>query len=493
MKMFIVLLLFHIKSENCYSFGQNCIKCNKEKCIEWTNENFDENKAIILEDDQCSNLCNTRTCFQCKEKNSTFCYQCSDNLAFDINEESKTFGECVACPKECSGCREPVNGKCNSCNSGYGLMEKYSSQCVQCEDPNCEYCYDDFRICTSCYDGYGITSTLNGGKSCVVCEDSRCIRCNTQAEVCFQCIEGYVFYAGECAKCPENCDSCENRNGLKCVVCKDGYGLNQKGECEKCSLSNCLDCSEDYTKCQECQVGYSYDNSICKKCSDDKCVNCKDDSNYCDKCIEGYGMDHDLKCVKCNQTNCLDCSLYYICTKCKEGYFNYLYTCHKCLDENCDECYTQSKECIKCKPGYTLGKDRECVPCSIKNCKDCEENRCICQKCMDGYGFDDKANSNTFRQCIKCSVDNCATCDTYGTCRKCMKNYNLNKKDNICIRDPNAPDDKNGDDDKNKGKLSKTVIIIIVVACVVVVLIVIIVVAVLCIKKKKVSNSSNSP
>lgn len=442
----------------------------------------------ILADETCSEYCDPKTCNECGSINQHSCYICKDNWFLDENIDSSTYGKCVVCPETCYSCRK--RDKCSICSTGYGFPSKYSEVCVKCTDTNCRICGSDNKICNFCYAGYGLETSISGDKICVPCKIERCTRCDSDAEICTECIDGY--YGGYCTKIPENC-SIWNQYRSECSLCIDGYGLDKKGQCQKCALTNCLNCSKDYQKCQQCKDGYSYDKTKCNKCKDNKCIECSDESSYCYKCIDGYGMDENNKCVKCDDPNCMKCVFNYLCEACEVGYGEAKdngHKCEKCRIKNCAKCGFDSNYCTECKIGFRKSRD-ECLPCKISNCKKCENDACICDECIDGYGFNFKANSNSYGECFKCSTENCATCNSYDKCTKCMKNYDLDDRNEVCIKQKNVSDDDN-DDKNDKNKISKTIWIFIIAAIVVIVVIIIIVITVVCVKRKKVSNISNS-
>ncbi len=77
-------------------------------------------------------------------------------------------------------------------------------------------------------------------------------------------------------------------------------------------MLNCDTCS-DKTSCDDCSMGYVYENSSCVGCpqgkylSEDKCENCLE---YCDMCSD------NSTCLSCStgfgrtnfDTECIDCS-----------------------------------------------------------------------------------------------------------------------------------------------------------------------------------------
>ena len=99
-----------------------------------------------------------------------------------------------------------------------------------------------------------------------------------------------------------------NNNIEVCQMCDDGYGLNQKKECQKCSISNCRTCQFDDDGdeiCLKCEYGYS--EPILSNPPTNSCSKCKDGCNYCLNSESSY-RDENGNCFDCPQ-KCEKCEL----------------------------------------------------------------------------------------------------------------------------------------------------------------------------------------
>ena len=243
-----------------------------------------------------------------------------------------------------------------------------------------------------------------------------------------------------CKKCPLNCDNCNLDN--TCNNCSDKFFLKKldkkcyskcdtgfypditKRECIECK-SPCLECV-DSTKCLSC-----IDNFFLSKTSNIN--NCLTDCplGYYGKLISKTCEECDKKCKLCKNSdiNCLSCkdefyfqSENFLCfSTCPKGYFNSkndnLRICKKCKEE-CSLCSELEDNCLDCKEGFYLLKDKcldkspdgfyidknvkkilicdkSCITCKgplNKDCISCDDNKgliynkgyCINDSCPEG-------------------------------------------------------------------------------------------------------------
>lgn len=74
--------------------------------------------------------------------------------------------------------------------------------------------------------------------------------------------------------------------------------MNWLRVCDDCALDHCVNCSgtSDPMKCQECEIGYFYDEELqaCGDCDDNaelkKCIKCSGYGNKCEECAEGFRL-----------------------------------------------------------------------------------------------------------------------------------------------------------------------------------------------------------
>lgn len=130
-----------------------------------------------------------------------------------------------------------------------------------------------------------------------------------------------------------------------------------KGECTKCSVANCDNCLEDYTRCTKCLSGYGLYNNQCYS-----------------QCPKGRFLSLTGMCELCS-ASCETCSgTKDTCTSCKEN--TYLLD-NKCLDT-----------CPIIQNGIYYGKNSDtwkCSQCTDMKCTNCQSNYGICIICAEGY------------------------------------------------------------------------------------------------------------
>jgi hypothetical protein len=121
-----------------------------------------------------------------------------------------------------------------------------------------------------------------------------------------------------CFTCSETtCRHCEQSDLAKCLVCREGY-LLENSKCAACP-ENCAYCSKSSNntkKCYQCVAGYSVVDNACVKCAD-KCTTCLNgDPSICSTCKSWEYLDYKTGlCAKCREgcsqcTNGEDCSVF---------------------------------------------------------------------------------------------------------------------------------------------------------------------------------------
>lgn len=258
------------------------------------------------------------------------------------------------------------------------LSNTQSMTCSNDIDSNCVSCINNGRTCSKCKTGYSLynnkcyktcpSGTFQSGTNCLYCGASNCDACPSSSPICFSCKSQYYFSQSQC------------------------YGTAPIGA-PKCSTLNCSSCSESGTICYYCSTGYYlYNNqclkscpagtyqlgSNCQKCTISNCDECSS-SSTCTKCSDGY-LIYNNQCLN----------------QCPSGTYQLNGTYKECSVSNCDSC-TSSGKCNSCKAGYNLyentclahcpegtyGSNGLCKPCD-KSCKSCNgpnENNCLqCNK-----------------------------------------------------------------------------------------------------------------
>ncbi|XP_028921941.1 proprotein convertase subtilisin/kexin type 6 isoform X4 [Ornithorhynchus anatinus] len=224
-----------------------------------------------------------------------------------------------------------------------------------------------------------------GDKGCDGPNASQCLNCihfslggvKTVRKCVNVCPPGYFgdATARRCRRCHRGCETCTGRSQNQCLSCRRGfyhhqdthscvnmcpagfYSNESQKYCLKCHPS-CKKCVGDPEKCTVCKDGFSlagvrcipdcepgtYFNSAlieCGKCHS-TCHTCVGPSREeCIHCAKNFHF-HDWKCVPA----------------CSEGFYPEEMpglphkVCRRC-EENCLSCEGSSKNCVKCKEGYT--------------------------------------------------------------------------------------------------------------------------------------------
>ena len=59
--------------------------------------------------------------------------------------------------------------------------------------------------------------------------------------MCYECEEGHALVNNECKECGKGCLECSLNDQDICIRCFDGLFVNGEGECKKCS-DDCETC-----------------------------------------------------------------------------------------------------------------------------------------------------------------------------------------------------------------------------------------------------------
>jgi hypothetical protein len=81
----------------------------------------------------------------------------------------------------------------------------------------------------------------------------------------------------------DSCFECQRGHQLAGMSMTIGISASGSGQCEECSIKNCLHCEAD--KCLECKEGLFIEGGECViECSSNYFIN---HGKYCDVCSEG--------------------------------------------------------------------------------------------------------------------------------------------------------------------------------------------------------------
>ena len=451
------------------------------------------------------------------------CGDCSKGCAYCITSE-----KCDICE---SGYALSNDGRCYKLNCGEGKGTDENGNCASCKEnctqckfvDTCDECNNEFYVedgdCKSCtIEGCLVCKIENGIELCDVCKKDTVLsetftECQTDApcktgeyeikessseeqkdEQNQQNVNGRFENDVECGLCPLNCLACNNDtycfscdfgyelfdttdNKKLCARgCDEGYYLNSRGSCTKCSDKNCVVCESD--ECSECQPGYEL-RLIIEKNSEGvyanvtKCIetcpvgqawsgtrcegtvsNCATtNNNYleCSKCNSGYELSDTLtECKKCgpetntyvdpeNSNKCLNCPT--ACKKCSNST-----VCEECVDGAIKiEKEDGTIRCYLCEKNYYYDADNNgCTPCDSScgacndktQCNYCvgvdfkfegEESKSLC-KCVDT----DKYNTGN-GYCSQCS-DGCLECTSGTECLRCNEEEGYKLMNKVCVK-----------------------------------------------------------
>ena len=258
---------YYLGLDNACTNVKNCIKSNFGICIE-CKEGFYYNKLnnTCIEEQEpflnCKYTCDDGTkCCECKDnfylyENNSLCYE---------NTKGETFFKCALVDNS--------KEKCLRCLNGYYLGSN-DNKCSKVK--NCKFVGDENK-CLECDEFYCLD--VKNQK----CLDNNylsevndimyisCNRTNEEGTACEECINGYIL--SEEGYCVDK-DICKEKNGEKCLKCKDvtsinGYKFcaNEVFGCLESKHDNCLRCDnlENLNECTECQKGYKKSINGCVK------------------------------------------------------------------------------------------------------------------------------------------------------------------------------------------------------------------------------------
>ena len=122
------------------------------------------------------------------------------------------------------------------------------------------------------------------------------------------------------------------------------------------------------------------------------------------------------------------------CNKCKSGYLISLEgDCLECLEE-CVQCDSEQIGC-RCKEGSSTDYATPCINCLIladPYCTACSPNSHItCIKCKEGYTLNETSG---ICEEIMCNISECDLCFSANVCSKCVKERYLLEEANACIK-----------------------------------------------------------
>ena len=298
------------------------------------------------------------------------------------------------------------------------------------------------------------------GKGCISCSSED----NISARTCRICDIFKSYRHDEFHSCSQvaiaNCEipSLDHRETL-CMLCKPNYVLDfvqgkcvsinyskVVADCERYSeTSACESCLKDHYissgKCIKSQLlvancDYYSSEGICSQCQPDMFVN--PEKNVCSSFMGAENCSHYnlVRCNKCKEGFTQDLN-FYLRKLVDSSYIQQMLlernntsqmlvavdeTCTKLNVENC-ETYLTADQCIICKQGYYLDKDRQCKIQPVNQIQNClvYSDKNNCKQCHFLYYL----KENKCQRGIK--KENCVTYQINGVeCIQCSDSYFLN-------------------------------------------------------------------
>lgn len=353
----LTLITFSIQDKNCLITFEECEDPNIEHCKESYYSSNGNNERVVY-------------CDECENG-----YYRSNDGTNCIRVETKI--------DNCIGYSYRGELYCKECNSGYAISSSDYKSCVKVETEklieHCiSYSYSDEQgfLCEDCQDDY---YPSNNKKSCK--QIKNCVKFSYESSgsetnvICDYCKSGFAvsYDKGSCIQF-DNCYTLKKGN-TKCDSCKSLYQPNSNGQCE---LTFCTDYNTN-NQCTECYEGYYLnDNYKCQKIEKENCIELTNDRTKCKTC---KGHDH---IVPDAQGNCvlppkiIKGCLYYDsegkCTVCDED--DYEKTADgSCKFKECPNGENKREYCAICKVGYVREKDGDGTCIGYDGSKDSSSGR----------------------------------------------------------------------------------------------------------------------
>ncbi|CAD8121703.1 unnamed protein product [Paramecium sonneborni] len=416
---------YYLSGNQCLRCNQYCGNCNgsNNNCISCITEHFrylSKNNCICqigYYDDGINFICLPI---------------CGDLLIVEGEDcddgNFNPFDGCHNCKYQCEEtCLICIEGQCLMCIDGYDIVQ---NKCVLVCGDNLilypEQCEDDNLIP---YDGC-FNCQFSCSQHCIDCQNGKCIQCdnqngwylfddNTCQTICGDGIK--VLYNEQCDDGNDNpfdyCDNCifsdiAKKNNCeifiqnRCMRCENGYQLEKR-------TNNCI------KKCKENEIviikeicgdnnNMKYDG--CYKCElscQESCTNCK--SQGCLEC-NVKGWKHNISKMKC-ETICGDGITILEYEECDDQINKNCQNCKFKCQESCDICL--KGDCLKCKKGWYLNNYNQiCYPqigdLLVVGYEQCDD--------MNGI-----MNDGCYESQYQCQIV-CISC-YFGLCKKCQDGY----------------------------------------------------------------------
>ncbi|XP_022366825.1 proprotein convertase subtilisin/kexin type 6 isoform X2 [Enhydra lutris kenyoni] len=225
-----------------------------------------------------------------------------------------------------------------------------------------------------------------GDKGCDGPKADQCLNCvhfslgsaKTSRKCVSVCPLGYFgdATARRCRRCYKGCETCSGRSPTQCLSCRRGFYHHQEmntcvtfcpagfyadesqKHCLKCHPS-CKKCIDEPEKCTVCKEGFSFARGSCiPDCErgtyfDSELIRCGECHHTCQTCV-GPSREECIHCAANFHFQDWKCV-----PACGEGFYPEEMlglphkVCRRC-DESCLSCEGSSRNCSRCKTGFTL-------------------------------------------------------------------------------------------------------------------------------------------
>ncbi|XP_040824699.1 proprotein convertase subtilisin/kexin type 6 isoform X1 [Ochotona curzoniae] len=216
-----------------------------------------------------------------------------------------------------------------------------------------------------------------GADQCLNCVHFSLGNLKTSRKCVSTCPLGYFgdIAARRCRRCHKGCETCSGRSPTQCLSCRRGfyhhqemntcvtlcptgfYADDSQKNCLKCHPS-CKKCVDEPERCTVCKEGFSLARGSCiPDCEpgtyfDSELIQCGQCHHTCRTCV-GPSTEECIHCAKNFHFHDWKCV-----PTCGEGFYPEEMpglphkVCRRC-DENCLSCEGSSRNCSRCKSGFT--------------------------------------------------------------------------------------------------------------------------------------------
>lgn len=356
-------------------------------------------------------LCLAESDFRCDNSPVPYvgCESCIPGEGFVLQAFQTNLTACSPCMvNNCTNCQIDYT-TCQACNGE--LILNNNTGCVDITTFNCLESHD-FIGCSKCKQGQGPIANYHNTNltACGNCLVTACSDCSIGYDKCDSCLPGFAL--SDTAHCQNitGFDCLTSADFRGCLTCPESKGLNRNFQgtnltgCSVCHVTNCANCSRDYSTCDVCQPGFIKPDNTNNTCLDLSNWNCSKSSDQvgCTECKPGYGFF--------------------------ENYQNTgLSACAPCKASNCSQCFSRYDVCEICAPNAVLAdmEGSECIDVTNWGCS-AKADLVGCSACNQTSGFVYNFNNTGLRSCAACLTANCGNCTKdYTVCHNCTEGFAL--------------------------------------------------------------------